>query len=85
MRTKTWEELKSIPHGTKLRVKIENYRTTIGSISVNKDERIFICTSTANGNRADNKLGYKYSWEIDEYNIDTILFEDLITEDYPIF
>lgn len=85
MKPKTWEEIKKIPHGTKVRANVDNQGITEGVISVDKDGRIFVCTNNANGNVAQNRFGYKFSWEITVDYVHEVLFEDLITEDYPIF
>lgn len=86
MRNPTYDEVKALPHGTKVRVKISTHPLTDGAISISKDgRRVYICTNVVNGNRAEDKLGYNYSWEVDRSNISRVSFETEPVELYPIF
>jgi len=85
MHNPTFDEIKALPHETKVKVKITNYSLTEGVISHNKDgKRVFICTNTINGNRAEDKLTYACSWEVDRMNIHMVEIEHETSEVYPI-
>ena len=51
-------------HGTKVTCEIEGKKITDAKISKDADGSFFICQDKKRGTGAENKLGYKYSWEI---------------------
>ena len=51
-------------HGTKVTCEIEGKEITDAKISKDADGSFFICQDKKRGTGAENKLGYKYSWEI---------------------
>lgn len=83
MKPLSWDEIRKFPHGTKVRVKIDLYRESDATISLGNN-KIYICQEVADGNKAPDKLGHKYSWEIDNMNHYQTQW-DLTSEDYPIF
>lgn len=55
-----WRDL--VFHGCIAVIKNE---TVEGKISINQSNDLYICQNSYNGDAADDKLGYKYSWIID--------------------
>ena len=51
-------------HGTKVTCEIEGKKITDAKISKEGDGSFYICQNKKEGVTAENKLGYKYSWEI---------------------
>ena len=53
-----------LTHGMKVTCEIEGKEITDAKISKDADGSFFICQDKKRGTGAENKLGYKYSWEI---------------------
>ena len=53
-----------LKHGMKVTCEIEGKEITDAKISKDADGSFFICQDKKRGTGAENKLGYKYSWEI---------------------
>jgi len=49
-------------HGEKVTCEIYGEKITDAKISIDKDGTPFICQNIKDGNDAEDKLGYKYSW-----------------------
>jgi hypothetical protein len=81
----SWEYFKSLPHGTKIKVRINGHTECDGAISVDKEYKFFVCTNTTEGNNTEDKLGFKYSWQVTESNITCLLIYVLTEELYSIY
>lgn len=73
-------------HNDKVTCTIKGVDITDARISINKDGTPFICQNEWNGSKADDKLGYKYSWELEKdftnYDVKNLkLAERIITWD----
>jgi hypothetical protein len=85
IKPKTHEELIKL-HGRKGRCKIKGDEVDDMKICVENDE-VYVCQNVADGQDADDKLGYKYSWCISEpdynyrYEDDNVSCTDI--EVYP--
>lgn len=55
---------KLLKHGMSIACIIDNVEINNAKISINEDGKIYICQNMCDGGVADNKLGYKYSWNI---------------------
>ena len=87
MKNPSFEDIKKLPHGTKIEVTISSLeaKRIKGAISIDEGG-IFICTNSINGMRAKDKLGYKYSWVVQSINAYLISELIVLTEElYPIF
>ena len=49
-------------HGDRVTCEIDGIKITDARISINEDGTPYICQNIKDGARADDKLGYKYSW-----------------------
>ena len=62
-----------LKHGQRCTCERYGTKITDAKISINKDKKIYICQNIVDGNTADNKLGYKYSFwlgDLDNLGID---------------
>lgn len=50
-----------------------------GKISVNKNGAVFVCQNTINCTQAENKLGFKYSWQVQRSDQKVFWDENLIS------
>ena len=53
-------------HGDRVTCEINGTKITDARISIDEDGTPYICQDIKNGNPVDDKLGYKYSWELDK-------------------
>ncbi len=53
-------------HGDKVTCEINVIKITDARISIDKDGMTFICQNEREGLDAEDKLGYKYSWKLNE-------------------
>ena len=53
-------------HNQKVTCEINGTKITDARISINKDGSPFICQNEKSGARANNKLGYNYSWMLNK-------------------
>lgn len=73
-------------HGDRVKCTIKGTEIDDARISINKDGTPFICQNKRIGCNAEDKLGYKYSWTLDEEFEDsdvTNLRPDKKSFDYP--
>lgn len=73
-------------HGDRVKCTIKGTEIDDAKISIDKDGTPFICQDKKNGWEAEDKLGYKYSWALDEEfnnNYVTNLRPDKKSFDYP--
>lgn len=54
-------------HGQRVKCTIDGTEINDAKISINNDGIPFICQNQRNGIRANNMLGYKYSWVLDSW------------------
>ena len=60
-----YSELK---HGMRVTCKIKDIQINDAKLSINKDGNVYICQNKLSRYNAENKLGYKYSWWVANYN-----------------
>lgn len=53
-------------HGCRVTCEINGTKITDARISIDEDGTPYICQDIKSGNPVDDKLGYKYSWELDK-------------------
>lgn len=53
-------------HGDRVKCTIDGTDIDDAKISIDKDGTIFICQNKKDGWKAEDRLGYKYSWILDE-------------------
>ena len=53
-------------HNQKVTCEIDGTKITDARISINDDGQPYICQNEKKGSNANNKLGYKYSWRLEE-------------------
>lgn len=56
-------------HGDSVTCTIKNKDIDDAKISIDKYKRVYICQNCLNGSATDDKLGYKYSWNIEYYHL----------------
>ena len=68
-------------HGAKITCRIDGRMIWDAKVSMKDPKHIHICQNIANGAYVSDKLGYKYSWFLDNEVTDL----EVVNKDYEIF